>query len=178
VTGAGLPTRPLNSTAFLICMARKPRTQVTKEVSDSVVKMYNNQEFGISKIQQLHNIGRGTLYRILERAGVPISRNKRRVKGDKRKHRTEVTPELMSRMIEMRNAGMELKVIAAVCDVSYSTAMRYTTAPVQIPNRPEVQRMHDKLKQINEQRIENPPLPITMIEPPSLWARFKRWIGF
>lgn len=147
-------------------------------MSDSVVKMYTDKQHGIAKIQELHNIGRGTLYRILERAGVTVSRTNSRVRGDKRKGRTEVTPELMTRMLEMRKAGMSPSAIASVCDVSYSTALRYTTAPVQIPHRPEVQRMHEKLHAINQQKIETPALPITMIEPPlSLWGRFKRWLA-
>ncbi len=160
-------------------MTRKRKTIINDAISNSVVKMYLSREVAVEKIQELHNISRSTMYRILQVRGVRVDRTHSRPKGKNRKVRVMVSPELHRRMFGLAQSGASVVEIKNICGVSYSTAKRYSERPVALtPVQPSIDEIAKRVHEINQQRVEPSPLPVTMIEPPSFWQRFKGWFGF
>ncbi len=119
------------------------------------------------------------MYRILQVRGVRVDRTHSRPKGKNRKVRVMVSPELHRRMFGLAQSGASVVEIKNICGVSYSTAKRYSERPVALtPVQPSIDEIAKRVHEINQQRVEPSPLPVTMIEPPSFWQRFKGWFGF
>lgn len=133
-----------------------------------LLALYSDRSIPVQQIADYYGVHLMTVYEALRAFGIPRSRSPNSGKHGKQK---TISKYRQAKIRRLRREGMPVLDIAAKMGVSRTTVTAYTrdmvakTPPAPRPVNPAVKRVQATTR----------PLPVQMIEPPSLWARIKSW---